>query len=517
MRPDTEAERTLMGVTVRLGAKATEVSPLTPDSSSSPKSRSLASRSITAFSNFGVQYNYNAIAWAKLWIEALYGDPAWAEQLSSSAVFGGTLIGAALRRSPTALRPRPDSRLRLRHAFCPSGMLGMGYMGDAVGRRPAMVATLSVMAAGSLLSGLAPWGSDTAVWALLCASRFLIGIGAGGVYPLSAAKAVEDSGGDTGAKAQAAGWNLFWRNPAVLWVYLFGYILVLGIGAGAEFDMGQQAYNPSWDAAWRIHLAFGALPVLPLIWLAFREKESEEFQRAARRNPLEALKEGGWWRQMICTGGAWFCYDTAYYGNALLQPKIRNTMFPDDTIEVEALKNMGVGLSGVLFSLLAIWLLPLGTRQLQVGSFLFTAALTVALAAAWMPLGKTPGLQLFLYAMLYGSFWVSKITTYVLPSEVYRVEVRSTLNGMSAACGKLGAILGQVVFDSILRSAAGKSQTEQSRAVQRVLYVSVWFSLGGAVLTLIGLKVECCSRASARRLMPIRPMSSRQAQYEQVQ
>ena len=68
----------------------------------------------------------------------------------------------------------------------------MGYMGDAVGRRPAMVVTLSVMAAGSLLSGLAPWGSATAVWALLCASRFLIGVGAGGVYPLSAAKAVED-------------------------------------------------------------------------------------------------------------------------------------------------------------------------------------------------------------------------------------------------------------------------------------------------------------------------------------
>ena len=44
----------------------------------------------------------------------------------------------------------------------------------------------------------------------------------------------------------------------------------------------------------------------------------------------------------------------------------------------------------MLFSLVAIWLLPLGTRQLQVGSFLFTAALTVGLAAAWMPLGQTP-------------------------------------------------------------------------------------------------------------------------------
>ena len=101
-----------MAVTVRLGAKATEASPLTPDSSSSPKSRSLASRSITAFSNFGVQYNYNAIAWAKLWIEALYGDPAWADQLSSSAVFGGTLIGAAHRRPhhrPHHHRPPPTA------------------------------------------------------------------------------------------------------------------------------------------------------------------------------------------------------------------------------------------------------------------------------------------------------------------------------------------------------------------------------------------------------------------------
>ena len=72
----------------------TEASPLTTESLSSSKNRSLASRVITATSNFGVQYNYNAIAWAKLWIEALYGDPAWGDQLASSAVFGGTLIGA---------------------------------------------------------------------------------------------------------------------------------------------------------------------------------------------------------------------------------------------------------------------------------------------------------------------------------------------------------------------------------------------------------------------------------------
>ena len=77
------------------------------------------------------------------------------------------------------------------------------------------------------------------------------------------------------------------------------------------------------------------------------------------------------------------------------------------------------------FSLLAIALLPIGTQRLQVGSFLFTAALTLTLACLWLTLSANRMLQLFLYATLYGSFWVSKITTYVLPSEVYRVEVRA--------------------------------------------------------------------------------------------
>ena len=325
---------------------ADESTPLAQVASSSKGGgRTFASKAITAISNFGVQYNYNDIAWAKLWIEALYGDPAWADMLASNAVFGGTLIG--VRHACRAARTRPH--LQQQHstthahtqAWCPhSGMVGLGYVGDAVGRNQAMVITLSVMAAGALLSGLLPWGSDTAVWALLCASRFLIGVGSGGVYPLSASKAVEDSGGDTTAKAQAAAWNLFWRNPAVLWVYLFGYLLVLGIGSGSQFGMAQQPYNANWDWSWRVHLMFGAVPVLPLIFLAAREQESKEVRAArllGKTDPIEALREGGWWRPMVATGGAWFAYDTAYYGNALLQPKVLNTMFPDDTIEVRRL------------------------------------------------------------------------------------------------------------------------------------------------------------------------------------
>ena len=68
------------------------------------------------------------------------------------------------------------------------GMTGFGVMGDLLGRNRSMVFTLTVMGTGALLSGVAPHGSDAAVWGILLGSRFLIGVGAGGVYPLSAAK-----------------------------------------------------------------------------------------------------------------------------------------------------------------------------------------------------------------------------------------------------------------------------------------------------------------------------------------
>ena len=62
----------------------------------------------------------------------------------------------------------------------------------------------------------------------------------------------------------------FWRNPAVLWNFAFGWLLALGPGAGATFP-GASAESVSvvargrgagWQWAWRLHLGFGALPLL---------------------------------------------------------------------------------------------------------------------------------------------------------------------------------------------------------------------------------------------------------------
>ena len=108
-------------------------------------------------------------------------------------------------------------------------------------------------------------------------------------------------------------------------------------------------------------------------------------------------------------------------------------------------------------------------------------------------------LQLLLYCLLYGTLWITKVTCYVLPSETYRVEVRSTLNGISSALGKLGAITGSYLFEEMLNSVdktgivATESEEQynrdENRTIQSVLYASACFSASGAILTLVGLRM----------------------------
>ena len=90
----------------------------------------------------------------------------------------------------------------------------MGYAGDILGRNHAMTLTLSIVAFAAILSAVAPQGSPTSIYITIIVTRFILGIGVGGVYPLSATKAAEDggSGGDS-VDLTAASWAFFWQVP----------------------------------------------------------------------------------------------------------------------------------------------------------------------------------------------------------------------------------------------------------------------------------------------------------------
>ena len=90
------------------------------------------------------------------------------------------------------------------------GMAGMGYVGDVVGRRAGMVLTQALAVAGALGSAVLPWGGAVPTYALLAACRFVLGVGVGGVYPMSAAAAAESAASEEDA-GDRVGRSYFWQ------------------------------------------------------------------------------------------------------------------------------------------------------------------------------------------------------------------------------------------------------------------------------------------------------------------
>lgn len=100
-----------------------------------------------------------------------------------------------------------------------------------------------------------------------------------------------------------------------------------------------------------------------------------------------------------------------------------------------------------------------GVKELQVFGFVLIVFFFILLATLYSPLkhGSSKNTNalfaiycLLLFALSYGP----NISTYILPALIYPKEVRTTFNGISAACGKLGAFTGVYLFVPVAQATS---------------------------------------------------------------
>jgi len=213
------------------------------------------SKAICASANFGVQYNFGSISIALI-------------VMSSSVCTNSTLLCQEGIQQPWVLGT--SSAVIFVGAI--AGQLSMGYVGDVIGRNRAMLLTTSISFVSSLLSAIVPTGSPDAIYAIIVVFRFFLGIGLGGIFPLSAAKAGEDSA-RAGASHSASkvdpvatGKAYFWQVPGILGPWLLAYILTFT--------------DLSSDGRWRLLLACGCIPlgisVVGLLYESYVAKQSQQ-------------------------------------------------------------------------------------------------------------------------------------------------------------------------------------------------------------------------------------------------
>jgi len=366
------------------------------------------------------------------------------------------------------------------------GAFVFGRIADVLGRKRVYVIVAAIMILGAIAGAAAP----DFVW--LVVARFVLGLGIGGDYPVSAVLMSEYS-------------NRLDRGRLVGLVFS---MQALGLIVGPLVGLILLSSGLSSDLSWRLLLALGAVPAAGVIYLRSKMPESPRFQarvqgRASvaaqeavafsrgvlrhssrpladetRRFSLrEFLHDPTMLKLLLGTAGSWFLFDYAYYGNTLSLPVILKGVDSSATLKVKLLWTLGIfvvfALPGYLLAVMRMD--RIGHRRLQLIGF---AVLTVVFAglAAFAKLTTTVVPFLLLFGLSY--FFVEfgpNTTTFVIPSEVFPVSVRTTGHGVAAGIGKLGAFVGVFLVPAL----------ELQIGLRGMLAVAAGSAAAGYLLTLV--------------------------------
>jgi PHS family inorganic phosphate transporter-like MFS transporter len=352
------------------------------------------------------------------------------------------------------------------------GQILFGFLGDRLGRKRIYAITLSVMSVAAIGSALsAPFAGLTTVQVLML-WRFLLGVGLGGDYPLSATIMSEYS-------------NVRSRGRLVATVFAMqGF----GLLTGAAATLGVVFAVPNLDIAWRIILGLGALPALLTIYFRTRmpetprysllvEGRADEAAAAVRQLTGAAVPEGGtvvrtrvplpkllrmYGSLIFGTALSWLLLDVAFYSTNIFNPTVLTGIgFGTAGVTgVELVRTLALGnvLIAVLFTVPGYWasvalIDRVGRRPLQYIGFGVMATSFLVLSFEYTALRTMLPAFLFLYGttFFFANFGPNT-TTFVYPTEVFPTSFRTTGHGVAAAAGKLGAVIGVFYFPLLVAS-----------------------------------------------------------------
>lgn len=364
------------------------------------------------------------------------------------------------------------------------GQLLFGFLGDILGRKIygfelliIILGTINCATAASAVRGVGTIGF-LGLW------RFILGIGIGGDYPMSATITSEWSSAGKRGMMMAL---IFSMQGIGNLAAAITTLIVLAIFKNAII-----ADVMNLDYVWRICIGLGAVPAVGTIYLRFTMPESPRYSlnvehdveaAAAAKGQVvsDALAEqytkteekrdhwaefrayfGQWkhFKVLLGTASAWFLLDVAFYGLGLNNSAVLAAIgYANKPTAFETLWANTVGqiiitclgsVPGYYFTVFFIE--KMGRRTIQIMGFALTTVLFAILAGCYdILLEKSMPAFIFLFtlAQFFQNFGANS-TTFIIPGEVFPTKVRASAHGISAASGKAGAILASFAFNKLV-------------------------------------------------------------------
>ncbi|KAJ0966610.1 hypothetical protein J5N97_023527 [Dioscorea zingiberensis] len=382
-----------------------------------------------------------------------------------------------------------------------SGQLFFGWLGDKMGRKRVYGMTLMLMVICSFASGLSFGHTPKSVMATLCFFRFWLGFGIGGDYPLSATIMSEYANKKTRGAFIAAVFAM--QGFGIL----AGGMVAIVVSLAFKTHFPAPPYSvdplsstvPQADFVWRIILMFGAVPALLTYYWRLKMPETARYTALVAKNAKQAASDMSKVLQteitedqakqtttnsdatgaikpqfglfskefarrhglhLLGTATTWFLLDIAYYSQNLFQkdifsaigwipkPKTMNAL--EEVFKIARAQTL-IALCGtvpgywVTVALIDI----VGRLKIQLLGFFMMTAFMLGLAvpyAHWTTPGHHIGfIVLYAFTFFFANFGPNS-TTFITPAEIFPARLRSTCHGISAASGKLGAIIGSFGF-----------------------------------------------------------------------
>ncbi|GJE93815.1 phosphate permease [Phanerochaete sordida] len=428
------------------------------------------------------------------------------------------------------------------------GQLFFGRLADKTGRKRMYGIELIIIIIGTFGQALSAEGTvgTINIYACLIIWRFVMGLGIGGDYPLSAVIASEFASTHIRGKMMTAvfanqGWGQLGASLVGL-LCLVGYTNAFP-AAGTMADAKQDV-----DRVWRIMLGLGCIPASIALYFRLTIPETPRYTMDIERNVKQAVKDietflntgkytwdedsivirvnapkssikdflryfGRWenFKLLFACAYAWFAVDVAFYGvglntdtlfcsigiaqsvigctlpsaaDGMIHAGTNITMSGGHTLVSTVITPQNVfndlrdlAAANLLFS--GVGLVPgywvtflliehrwFGRKRIQLIGFAALALLFVVIGtvfpAATKHLGTTrptsepagahelfgahAGTHVMLALFIFAAFFMNfgpNATTFMVPGELFPTRYRSTCHGLSAAAGKVGAILSQ--------------------------------------------------------------------------
>ncbi|MBV9719374.1 MAG: MFS transporter [Candidatus Eremiobacteraeota bacterium] len=344
------------------------------------------------------------------------------------------------------------------------GAVAFGRIADLLGRKRIYGFEVLVLAAGAIASAFAP-----SFWWLVI-FRFIMGLGIGGDYPVSATIMSEYAG----------------KRVRGMLISLVFSMQGVGLIVGPLVAIALLAAGVPNEIAWRVMLGVGAIPALSVYYMRRRMHETPRFAALAGamneantatahalgtkqglssgEGPRRDHKKHLWQelalyaqdrtllRWLIGASLAWFLLDIAYYGNTLSSPLVVKAINPHASLIENTLITLAIFVIAAFpgYLLAAISIDRIGRKVIQGVGFLFMAIAFAAIAL--LPGGAQAVVP---FVLLYGlSYFFAEFgpntTTFVYPAEIFPARVRTTSHGIAATAGKVGAFIGTFAFPLLM-------------------------------------------------------------------